>query len=225
MSDTAALVLDFGGVISRTLFETHALSEKALGLPEHTLTWQGPFAPEQDSLWQAMQNDEITERDYWLSRAKEVGELVGEHWTSMQAFVQAVRGNDVMAVIRPEFLSTIEIAKNAGYRLAILSNELDLFYGATFREQCPFLGDFDLIIDATYTHILKPDPRAYQLVTEGLDLAPAQCIFVDDQLRNIRGAEAIGMKTVHFNVRQPAASYQHALDLLNNQGETDERHA
>ena len=27
-----ALVLDFGGVISRTLFETHALSEQALGL-------------------------------------------------------------------------------------------------------------------------------------------------------------------------------------------------
>jgi len=30
---TRALVLDFGGVISRTLFETHDLSEAALGLP------------------------------------------------------------------------------------------------------------------------------------------------------------------------------------------------
>jgi putative hydrolase of the HAD superfamily len=55
-----ALILDFGGVISRTLFETHALSEAALGLAAGTLTWQGPFAPETDALWQAMQADQIS---------------------------------------------------------------------------------------------------------------------------------------------------------------------
>ena len=33
-----ALVLDFGGVISRTLFETHALPEAALGLPPGIMT-------------------------------------------------------------------------------------------------------------------------------------------------------------------------------------------
>ena len=131
MKTNGALVLDFGGVISRTLFETHDLTEQALGLPEGTLQWQGPFDATNDSMWQAMQNDEISERDYWLTRAKEVGELVGENWTTMQQFVQASRGNDVMAVIRPEFLPTIETAKQAGYRLAIMSNELDMFYGET----------------------------------------------------------------------------------------------
>src|SRR5690242_17483615 len=50
-----ALVLDFGGVISRTLFETHALTEAALGLEAGTLGWRGPFAPETDPLWQSMQ--------------------------------------------------------------------------------------------------------------------------------------------------------------------------
>mgnify|MGYP003331586298 CR=1 FL=1 len=38
---TKALILDFGGVISRTLFETHAMTEAALGLPAGTLTWRG----------------------------------------------------------------------------------------------------------------------------------------------------------------------------------------
>jgi putative hydrolase of the HAD superfamily len=32
---------DFGGVISVTLFERHARSEQALGLPPGTLTWRG----------------------------------------------------------------------------------------------------------------------------------------------------------------------------------------
>ena len=56
-----ALVLDFGGVISRTLFETHDLTEAALGLPKGSLTWRGPFQPETDPLWRDMQADLITE--------------------------------------------------------------------------------------------------------------------------------------------------------------------
>jgi putative hydrolase of the HAD superfamily len=32
----SALIFDFGGVISKTLFETHADTEQALGLPSGT---------------------------------------------------------------------------------------------------------------------------------------------------------------------------------------------
>ena len=67
-----ALVLDFGGVISRTLFETHDLSEAALGLPPGSLTWRGPFDPAGDSLWRDMQADLISERDYWTIRTRQV---------------------------------------------------------------------------------------------------------------------------------------------------------
>lgn len=209
-----ALILDFGGVISRTLFETHALTETALGLRQNTLTWRGPFAPETDDLWRAMQSDEITERDYWHHRAAEVGNLIGKNWTSMTDFVQAARGADPAAVIRPEFLQTIDIAEAAGIRLAILSNELDLFYGAGFRDKLPFLQRFEVIHDATYTGILKPDPRAYTACLDDLGLPAGQCVFVDDQQRNIDGADAINLQTVKFDVANPAQSYTQALRLL-----------
>lgn len=210
-----ALILDFGGVISRTLFETHALTEQALGLPKGSLTWQGPFAPSKDSLWRSMQADEISERDYWMHRTKEVGQLTGQNWTSMQDFVIAARGADPMQVIRPEFIQALKQAKAAGIRLAILSNELDLFYGANFRTKLPFLNDFEVILDATYTKILKPDPRAYQEVVEKLNLKYEQCVFVDDQLRNINGAHHCNLKTVHFNVHSPLVSYAKALEYFN----------
>ena len=212
--NTRALILDFGGVISRTLFETHDLSEKALGLPNGSLTWQGPFAPEADPLWRAMQADEISERDYWKSRTAEVAKLVGQNWNEMSDFVRAARGADPDAVIRPEFRTTIAACKAAGVRLAILSNELDLFYGADFREKLPFLKDFEVIVDATYTGILKPDARAYELVLQALGLPAADCVFVDDQLRNIKGAEALGLPSVHFDVMAPSQSYAEALRLL-----------
>lgn len=209
-----ALVLDFGGVISRMLFETHPLTEQALGLAPGTLTWKGPFDPATDPLWQDMQADKLSERDYWMTRTREVGRLVGEDWHTMETFVQRARGADVQAVIRPEAVATIEAAKAAGMRLAILSNELDLFYGTDFRSRLPLLQHFDVIVDATYTGILKPDPRAYTAVTEALGLTAATCVFVDDQQRNADGGARAGMQVVHFDVLQPARSFGRALDLL-----------
>lgn len=209
-----ALILDFGGVISRTLFETHDLSEKALGLAPGTLTWRGPFDPKSDAPWRAMQAGDMSERDYWALRMRETGELVGEAWTQFPQFVGRVRGADPAAVIRPEALEAIERVRTAGRKLAILSNELDLFYGSDFREKLPFLKSFDVIVDATYTGILKPDPRAYSGVAEALNLAPQSCVFVDDQMKNIRGAERIGMTTVHFDVTAPGENYALALRLM-----------
>ena len=209
-----ALILDFGGVISRTLFETHDMTEAALGLAPGTLTWRGPFAPEQDALWQQMQNGNISERDYWLTRAKEVGLLLGEEWTRMSDLVQRARGDNLHAVMRPETLALIRRSKQAGKKLAILSNELDLFYGADFRDKLDFLQDFDVIEDATYTGILKPDARVYQACLAKLDEAAEHCVFVDDQRRNIIGAYAVGLQTVHFDVRDPQGSCDRAAELL-----------
>lgn len=202
-----AIIFDFGGVISRTLFETHALTEASLGLPAGSLTWRGPFDPESDPLWCDMQADRISEREYWYARTREVGERVGKQWTEFSDFVKAVRGDAPAEVIRPEFLKTIAAARAAGVRLAVLSNELDLFYGADFRTKLPFLGYFEVIVDATHTGILKPDPRAYQICLDKLELAPGDCVFVDDQDRNIKGAEKVGLRTVSFDVTRPAESY------------------
>ncbi len=206
-----ALVLDFGGVISKTLFETHDLTERALGLAPCTLKWLGPFAPDSDPLWAAMQRGEISERDYWLTRSREVGRMVGEDWRDMETFVKRARGADPDTVIRPEAVRAINLAADAGFRLAILSNELDLFYGAEFRTRLSILKRFDTIVDATHTGILKPDPRAYQSVLDELALVAEDCVFVDDQRRNIAGAAACNMRTVLFDVRNPAASYSEAL--------------
>ena len=138
-----ALVLDFGGVISKTLFETHDLTEQALGLAPFTLKWLGPFAPESDPLWASMQRGEISERDYWLTRSREVGRMLGEDWPDMETFVKRARGADPATVIRPEADHAIRIVDDAGFKLAILSNELDLFYGADFRGRLPVLARFD----------------------------------------------------------------------------------
>ena len=210
----SVLILDFGGVISRTLFETHAQTEQALGLQPGTLTWRGPFDPDSDPLWRDMQADKISERDYWRTQTARVGKLVGEPWTEMAQFVKAARGADPATVIRPEFYRALEAVRTNAIRIALLSNELDLFYGAQFRQELPFFAHFDAIHDATYTGILKPDPRAYLNCISDLSIEPSEGVFVDDQARNILGARQVGLRTVQFDVQEPASSYQQALALL-----------
>lgn len=214
MNDQRALILDFGGVVTRTMFETHDITEKALGLAAGTLSWRGPFDPANDALWTRMQNREITERDYWMERTREVGRLVGEDWTDMKTFIQRARGAEPETVLRPEARTAILKAKEAGVHLAILSNELDLFYGVDFRKRFPLIDLFEIIVDATYTGILKPDPRSYEAVIGQLGLPRENCVFVDDQKKNIEGAEAVGLPYVHFDVTRPAESYARALEMF-----------
>jgi putative hydrolase of the HAD superfamily len=207
------VILDFGGVISRTLFETHALTEVALGLPKSSLKWFGPFDSSSDSLWQSMQSDQISEREYWHKRTKEVADLIGADWDHMSDFVKAARSSEPLEIIRPEAILAIEYWKSNNIKLAVLSNELDLFYGDTFRDKLPFLDFFDIIHDATYTKMLKPDPRSYISCLNDLNLQPQDCLFIDDQLRNITGAQKIGLNTIHFNVLNPKESFSQALEL------------
>lgn len=209
-----ALILDFGGVITRTLFETHDITERALGLASGTLNWRGPFDVSTDPLWASMQAREITERDYWQTRTREVGALLGEDWTDMKTFVQRARGAEPDLVLRPEARDSIFKAKQAGIKLAILSNELDLFYGVEFRKRLALIELFDVIVDATYTKILKPDPRAYEQVLAELGVERTDCVFVDDQKKNVEGAEAVGLPYVHFDVTRPAEAYELALKML-----------
>jgi putative hydrolase of the HAD superfamily len=203
------LLLDFGGVISVTLFERHALSEAALRLPPGTLTWRGPFDPRGDTLWADMIADRIAEREYWARRAAEVGRLLGEDW-DMLTLIRRTLGDEPNRHVRPEAVATVRKAKAAGRRVGILSNELELFYGRDTMDRLPILREMDSLVDATHTKILKPDPRAYAMGCEALGLPPGEVVFVDDQQRNVEGACRAGLDAVLFDVTEPAASYAEA---------------
>jgi putative hydrolase of the HAD superfamily len=210
--------LDFGGVVSRTLFKTHRRSEDMPGLAPGTLIWIGPFDPDGDLVWRSMQAGQDPERGYRHIRARETRRLVGAAWNTVPQCLRRVRGGDPEAAIGPEALAAIGAARAAGVKRAILANEHDLSYGPELRTKLPFLAWFDLIVEATCAGILNPDlnpdPRASAAVTEGLKVAPAECVLVDDQKRTIDGAEAVGVKTVPFDVGKPAERYRGALAML-----------
>jgi len=196
-----ALLLDFGSVISISAFERHSQTERVLNLAPGSLTWLGPLDPNTDPLWAAMQRDEITERDYWATRARELGEAVGETGWDMATMLTRLRQTDPNAVVRPQMQRLIYAARDAGIQVGVLSNEFELFYGTDMVDQIDVLRVMNAIVDATHTKILKPDPRAYALALEALHCRAAEVLFVDDQFRNIAGAIQAGLQAQYFDLR------------------------
>ncbi len=200
-TEPQALLLDFGSVISTSLFECHRETEELLGLRAGSLTWLGPIDPSTDTLWRSMLRAEITERDYWATRAREIGDAIGESGWDTATMLSRVRHTDPNRTVRPRIAQLIAATRSAGLRVGILSNELELFYGPKFLSGMAVLRDLDAVVDATHTGILKPDLRAYQAAAEALELPPEKILFVDDQFRNIAGAVNAGMQVHYFDLR------------------------
>ena len=73
--------------------------------------------------------------------------------------------------------------------------------GEKFREtkrRFPFLYNFMDIVVSGDERLIKPDPAIYQLLLGRNGLEASDCLFIDDSLNNVKGAEAVGMKTHHF---------------------------
>ena len=47
--------------------------------------------------------------------------------------------------------------------------------------------------------VCKPDPQAYKHVLDKLKVEPGECVFIDDQERNLIPARQLGIKTIRFN--------------------------
>jgi putative hydrolase of the HAD superfamily len=203
-----ALLLDFGCVISVSAFEKHRQTERQLKLPAGSLTWLGPLDPDTDPLWASMQRDEITEREYWAIRARELGMAVGESNWDVPTMLTRLRHTDPNHVVRPEIRRLVRCARDAGIRIGMLSNEFELFYGPGMLQRLDVLREMDAIVDATHTKILKPDPRAYQLALDAMHLPARDVLFVDDQFRNIAGAVRVGLQAQYFDLRDVAGNIE-----------------
>ena len=61
-----------------------------------------------------------------------------------------------------------------------------------------FLHWFEGIVVSGTEKTRKPFPEIYQITLDRFNIAPSEALFIDDNLRNIRGAEALGINGIHF---------------------------
>ena len=48
----------------------------------------------------------------------------------------------------------------------------------------------------------KPFPEFYELLLKRYNVKPEEALFIDDNLRNIKAAEKIGLNTIHYTTSE-----------------------
>ncbi|MDX1414152.1 MAG: HAD family phosphatase [Candidatus Promineifilaceae bacterium] len=102
--------------------------------------------------------------------------------------------------ISGEISGTVEILaalREHNFPLYALSN----WSAETFplvKNRFEFLSWFTEVFISGDAGIAKPDPRFYQHMLERIDHSAGQCLFIDDNERNILAAEKLGFQVFHF---------------------------
>jgi 2-haloacid dehalogenase len=104
----------------------------------------------------------------------------------------------------------------------LASNDVPIFgitnFGSEFWQVFrPTATIFDLFSDIIVSgdeNLMKPDAAIYELALDRFGVAAEQCLFIDDRLDNIEGAEALGIKGHHFQDAALLEAELKALSLL-----------
>ena len=58
---------------------------------------------------------------------------------------------------------------------------------------------FDAVIDSDIVGVRKPDTGIFLFAASRLNVNPRACLFIDDKIENVRGAERLGMQGICFS--------------------------
>lgn len=103
--------------------------------------------------------------------------------------------------------------KKRGLRLYYLSNfPLDIF--DEIKSGYYFFKHFDGGLISAEAKFSKPDVRIYEILLEKYSLIPGECLFIDDNEKNVKSAEKIGMKgLVTHGSQEISKEIEKALDF------------
>ena len=91
----------------------------------------------------------------------------------------------------------IQDLKSKGYRTLYLSN-----FSEKAETECAYALDFIPYLDGgilSYQEkVTKPMPEIYELLIDRYKLIPDECVFLEDTMANLVGAEKFGIHTIHF---------------------------
>jgi putative hydrolase of the HAD superfamily len=96
---------------------------------------------------------------------------------------------------RPDAVATMRALRDAGLRLALVSDcSADV---PELWDTTPFASLIDLPIFSCSVGMKKPDPRIFLMASDGLGVPPERCIYVGDGgSRELTGASEVGMYAV-----------------------------
>lgn len=199
----AAILWDFGGVITSSPFEAFNRYEEAHGLPRDFIRTVNATNPHANA-WARLERAEIDTEGF--------DELFR---TEAQALGHDVPGADVLPLlaggIRPRMVQTLDRLKAAGFRLGCITNNVKSGIGAGMDadsersgQTAAVMGRFDQVIESSKAGVRKPDPAIYRMMCTALAVEPQACVYLDDLGINCKPAAALGMHAIKVESERQA---------------------
>ncbi|WP_068077457.1 HAD-IA family hydrolase [Novosphingobium lentum] len=196
----AAVIFDFGGVMTSSPFEAFNRLEAELGAPADFIRRVNTANP-QDNAWARLERG-------LLSRA----EFAEAFATESAALGHRIDGTAVLACLagrlRPGMVRALDRLTDAGYRIACITNNAPSGPGqsghgpgmatdsAAADLLAPVFARFEHVIESARAGVRKPDPAIYRMMCDALGLAPRDCVYLDDLGINCKPAATLGMRAI-----------------------------
>jgi 2-haloacid dehalogenase len=147
----------------------------------------------------------------WAEAIAERVPLFPQHEALIRAYSE--RWHDMVPGEVPGTVALLEALRARGVPLYAITNfSVEKFAEAQAR--FPVLRTFrDVVVSGT-ERLLKPDPAIYRLLLDRNGLEAARCLFIDDSEKNVRAAEAVGMRAHHFRDAARLEAELRGLGLL-----------
>lgn len=201
-----AVLWDFGGVILSSPFEAFARWEELNGIEPGLIRSVNATNPDTNA-WARLERNEIGPEEFDVLFAAESAARGVE-----------IRGSRVLELlageVRPEMVAALDATKEAGHLVACLTNNV-VTRGAARPEVDAVMARFDLVVESSRVGCRKPETRFYEIACEGLGVAPAECVFLDDLGINLKPAAAMGMHTIKVVDPERALAELYAVTGIN----------
>lgn len=97
---------------------------------------------------------------------------------------------------RPEMLAVVE-ALRPNYKMAAITNNVARDEPSQKRTSgLDAHSLFEVVVESAMVGARKPEPRIFQIACDLLGVAPEDAVFLDDLGANLKGARALGMRTI-----------------------------
>jgi putative hydrolase of the HAD superfamily len=185
MRHDKALIFDLGNVVYKISFD-HALRYWAQAAKADLKHIKDNYAF--DEYYDRFEKNQIAPNEFKNHlmeklKIKFEGDVFEKGWNSIYA--------EVVPGI-PELLA--ELKKN--YRLVALTNTNIVHYPTWVTKYAKELEVFEQVFSSHIIKHRKPEPAAYQVVLDYLQMPPAQTWFFDDHPPNIAAAQTMGINAV-----------------------------
>lgn len=181
-----AVIWDLGGVILKTADTSHREKwEKRFDLEP----WDLEKVVFGNPISRKASEGNATIEDIWDYVQSELG-LEDEE---MDAFRKDFFAGDEVDLELMTFIRQIK----TGFKSGMITNAWPGM--RHFIEEVWDIADaFEEIVVSAEVHLVKPDPKIYEIALDQLEVPAHEAVFIDDFVENIEGAENVGMTGIHF---------------------------